>query len=443
VKLDELVDLKTGLVQNDVFSDYFYRQELESIFRKCWIMVGHDSSIPKPGDYILSCMGEDSVIVQRDRNGAIRVYLNKCRHRGVELCLFDRGNARSFTCSYHGWTFTDGKLTGVPHKREAYFDKLDVSSLSLVEVPKVANYGGLIFACWSEDVISIEDYLGEARFYLDNFLLRMEMGGLEVVPAPQKYLMPINWKLLAENFAGDMYHFGQTHGSVVQLQKRGKGSRINFRVIETEMISVLARGTDGAPHGFLELAIGDEGLEGDLEQARQLGPECEAWVLERQKLLEKKLKNVGVKPYSFHAGNVFPNFALIGVGTAGYAKGLILHHPRGPNETEVWVWAAVEKSAPKAMKERQRFVLMQRQAVAGIVAPDDHEIFRRIRDNISRYVASLQPFHYVMGIHETSEDKALAAEKFPGLPGRALPRYSEAAQRAFYRYWTQKMQGSC
>jgi len=111
---DDLVDLSTGFISNDVFSEPFYRQELEAIFGRCWIMVGHESSVPNPQDYMLSCIGEDSVIVQRDRKGNVRVYLNKCRHRGAELCLYDRGNSASFTCSYHGWTFTDGALTGVP-----------------------------------------------------------------------------------------------------------------------------------------------------------------------------------------------------------------------------------------------------------------------------------------------------------------------------------------
>ena len=436
---DELVDLNSGFIHNDVFSEPFYRRELDAIFGRCWIMVGHESSVPNPQDYMLSCIGEDSVIIQRDRKGHVRVYLNKCRHRGAELCLYDRGNSASFTCSYHGWTFTDGALTGVPAKKDAYQSGLDAESLSLIEVPRVSLYGGLIFACWDRDAIALEEYLGEARFYLDNFLLRVEMGGLEVVPAPQKYMMPVNWKLLAENFAGDMYHFGQTHSSVIQLLQRGKGARIDFRGTKAKMASVLARGADGAPHGFLELSVGSEGLEADLRQAKELGPECEAWVLARQKLLEEKLKSTQTKPYSFHVGNIFPNFALIGVGTAGYGKGLILHHPRGPNATEVWVWAAVEKSAPAAMKARQRFVLMQRQAVAGIVAPDDHEVFRRIRDNITNHMASKQPFHYAMGIADDADEATADNGAYAGLPGRILPQYSEATQRAFYRYWSEQL----
>jgi phenylpropionate dioxygenase-like ring-hydroxylating dioxygenase large terminal subunit len=428
-----LVDQK-GYVRNEVFSEGLHERELDTVFRKCWLLVGHDSLIPNVHDYFTSFMAEDSVIAQRDASGKIRVYLNRCRHRGTRLCLYDVGNAATFTCSYHGWAYSDGALMGVPAKREAYLGDIDVSKFGLTEPPKVANYGGLIFACWDPEVVSIETYLGDARWYLDNFLLRDD--GLELVPGPQRYTMPVNWKLLAENFAGDGYHFISTHGSVGRVLSSSQDTRVRHFAEASETYSVAANYGTGAPHGFVEVRIGDASYEADLEHAEGLGPDCVEWVRERHRRLQERLRDYDRKPYAFHAANIFPNFAMIGVGTASYAKGLILHHPRGPSATEVWMWAAVEKSAPAAMKARQTFVLMQRQAAAGMVAPDDHENFERITANLGPSIARRHAFQYGMGLGHENEDPR--PQQFRGgnpWPGHLLPKYSEAAQRDFYRYW--------
>src|SRR5262249_52602672 len=177
------------------------------------------------GDYVASYMAEDPVIVQRGRDGKIRVYLNRCRHRGNLLCVHDRGNTRSFVCSYHAWTYTDGHLTGVPRSRDFYRGEIDHSKLGLIEA-KVQVYGGLIFACWDANVMSLDDYLGDARWWLDHFLLREELGGLEVLPGQQRYIVPVNWKLPAENFGGDYFHFAATHGSVVSALAETDDKRI-------------------------------------------------------------------------------------------------------------------------------------------------------------------------------------------------------------------------
>jgi phenylpropionate dioxygenase-like ring-hydroxylating dioxygenase large terminal subunit len=435
-----LVDRKAGLVSNDVFSQALYERELSRVFGKCWLFLGHDSLIPNVHDYFTAYMGEDSVIVQRDASSRIRVYLNKCRHRGAQLCNFDTGCTTSFTCSYHGWTYTDGALTGVPQRREAYRGELDMAAHGLIAVPRVSVYGGLIFACWDANAVSLETYLGDACWYLDNFLIREEMGGLEIVPGAQRYMMPSNWKLLAENFAGDQYHFPHTHSSVVQLMSRSQDQRLRHVPEQVESYSVAANFGTGAPHGFLELRIGDAPYEIDLDHAQSLGADCVEWVKERHRRLQERLKDFVAKPYAFHAGNIFPNFALIGVGTATYAKGLIVHHPRGAYSTEVWIWAAVEKSAPPAMKERQKFVLMQRQAAAGLVAPDDHENFLRIVANIRAHEARDYPFYYGMALgHEMDDPRTPELRSGKAWPGQILPKVSEASQRDFYRYWLDLM----
>ena len=221
----EAVGRTGSLVQTAAFSEDLYKQELERVFGRSWLFVGHEFLVPKNGDYLASYMGQDPVIVQRDRTGRVRVYLNRCRHRGNLLCVHDRGNTPSFICSYHAWTYTDGALTGVPRLREEYRGEIDRSKFGLVEA-RTQVYGGLVFANWDTAAAGLDDYLGDARWWLEHFLLREELGGLEVLPGQQRYIVPVNWKLPAENFGGDYYHFAATHGSVVGALAKSADKRV-------------------------------------------------------------------------------------------------------------------------------------------------------------------------------------------------------------------------
>jgi phenylpropionate dioxygenase-like ring-hydroxylating dioxygenase large terminal subunit len=145
-----LVDIIAGQISREIFvNEEIYRQELERLFARVWLFVGHQSQIPKPGDYFVSGMGEESVILCRDRAGKVRVFLNSCRHRGMKVCRYDEGNTPVFTCPYHGWSYgTDGKLVGVPYFKEAYHGQLDKSQWGLIEVPQLCLYKGTVWASW-------------------------------------------------------------------------------------------------------------------------------------------------------------------------------------------------------------------------------------------------------------------------------------------------------
>jgi len=222
--LKSLVDVESGLIDRRIFSDpEIYKQELEHIFARCWLYLGHESQVANPGDFLTTYMGEDPVLVCRGEDGQIRAFLNTCRHRGNRVCRLDQGNATHFTCSYHGWTYSnEGKLVGVPSYKEFWFEELDKEKWGLVPVAQVDSYKGLIFGNIDSSAVSLRDDLGEMAWCLDALVDRRE-AGTEVLGGVHKWIIDANWKVAAENFAGDAYHVPRTHVSAFRSGFSGAG----------------------------------------------------------------------------------------------------------------------------------------------------------------------------------------------------------------------------
>jgi len=187
-----------------------------NVFTRGWLLVGHESLIPKPNDYFVSRMGTVSVILTRNKQGEILVLLNCCTHRGLKVCGYHQGNSAAFTCPYHGWSYsTDrdrisqpGALVGVPRSEEGYGGNLDREAWGLERCPNVVNYKGTVWANWDLAAMPFEDYLGHMLMFLDCVLDHRDgsPGGLEVIGGVQKWRVRSNWKLSAKNFVGDLYH---------------------------------------------------------------------------------------------------------------------------------------------------------------------------------------------------------------------------------------------
>lgn len=202
LNIDSLVDVKNGRIVPSIYTDpEIYELELERVFGRTWLFLCHESQIPKSGDFFNTYMGEDPIIVTRQKDGSIKALLNQCRHRSMRVSYADCGNTRAFTCPYHGWSYgIDGAVKDIPLEDLAYPHGTCKEKWGLVEVNRIESYKGLILGCWDDETPDLKDYMGDIAWYLDGVLDRRE-GGSEIVGGVQKWVIDCNWKFAAEQFA--------------------------------------------------------------------------------------------------------------------------------------------------------------------------------------------------------------------------------------------------
>ena len=212
--LDNLIidDQKAGIfrVNRRVFTESEYlEREHARVFGKCWIYAGHESEIPRAGDFRSRRVAGRSLILVRGDDGKARVFLNTCTHRGSLVCRQPHGNARSFQCPYHAWTFNSrGDLIGVPGD-SAYSATFDRAEFALGRPARMDTYRGFIFISFDRLAVELSDYLAGAKEFLDLVCDQSETG-MKISQGAQAYSIRANWKLLVENSI-DGYHGLPTH----------------------------------------------------------------------------------------------------------------------------------------------------------------------------------------------------------------------------------------
>ena len=434
----DYVHAETGTVDRVIFSDQaIYEMELERIFARCWNFMCHESQIPNKGDYFLSFIGEESVICTRDKTGTLQTFINSCRHRGNAVCRAESGNARSFLCTYHGWTFgLDGKLIGVPGYKDLYHEDLKREEWGLISAGKVQSYKGFVFATMDAEAPDLEEYLGEVgRMGLD---LMAERGDQVVVDGVQKNQIGCNWKLAVDNLF-DWYHVQISHASSVMSGYAG--GRLARKAADGAEAAAPPPPPPGPP---ANAQMAHRVLLGDYGHAIS-GPRITPEIRERMEaagpnpddpqLDETWRDTPHAKDALGEAGrdtrghpNIFPNLWVASGGTQ-----LSLRLPKGPTTTEIWWFTLL----PKDLSDEKRFSRMTRAnhtfGPAGMLEQDDGENWDQSTRQTQGVVARRYPLNFSMNL---GHGEPTVPAKGPNYIDSAI---NEHAQLWTYRAWAEWM----
>ncbi len=422
-RLDDLLRTsEQGGAKSAIFSDpAVFARETERIFNRCWLLLAHETEIPSPGDFVTRRMGSDLVLVVRGLDGQVRAFLNSCRHRGMQVCRADSGNAKGFICPYHHWTYDDqGRLrsTSFDHfyAREAF------ASLGLVPVAQLATFHGLVFATWDPEAESLTDSLGEAAWYLE-MLFQRTPGGMTVLSPPQRWIVDTNWKLPALNFI-DSQHALRTHlGAFAVGAPPGSPSPAEVQKIWAASPQVMTeRG-----HGVV-LIENPPGFPDFIGHPPELVPVYQQQLRRPQFELLKTLFAC--------VGTIFPNMSWVQplLNAAPDQPpvsflNLRLWQPLEPGKIECWSWYLTEKESSQEWKDGRLRRAVQTFGMGGIFEEDDAEMWSSILRSTRGSIANKQSLHFGAGLATPP------SPDFAG-PGAMIPSlFAEHSQVQFLKTW--------
>ncbi|MFE4665531.1 Rieske 2Fe-2S domain-containing protein [Streptomyces sp. NPDC056716] len=428
-----LDEVRRGMIPAYIYNDEaVFELEKTRLFSRSWLFVGHESEIPQPGDYVVRRVLEDSFIVTRDEKGDIHAHFNMCLHRGMQVCRAEMGNASHFRCPYHGWSYrNDGRIVGLPFHQEAYGGEAGFrrKGQRLLPAPSLDTYNGLIFISLDPDAPPLREYLGDFAFYLD-YYTRQSPSGIEL-RGPQRWRVKANWKIGAENFAGDMYHTPQTHTSVVEIglfrepkaEKRKDGC--------TYWAGNGGGTTYKLPPGTLEERLRYVGYPDDMIERMK-----KSWS-------DDQLRVIGDDGFMISAASVFPNLSLVHnwprvADSEDVLPFISLRQwqPVSEDETEVLSWFAVDAEAPQEFKDLSYKAYLMCFGSTGMFEQDDVENWVSLTNTAAGSMARRLLLNSRMGIlaDDTEVVPALTPEQFAG-PGTAHTGYGEYNQRELLNRW--------
>ena len=398
---------RNNFTDPDVFA-----REREHIFSTCWLYLGHESELQKPGDFVTRIVGGRSILFNKDRQGNLRALFNTCPHRGSQVCRERAGNAKWFQCFYHGWVFgQDGALRSQPGEESYAQDFKNDPDSNMRQVPRLESYRGLYFLCFDPDAISLEDYLGNAKEYLD-LVFDQATEGMEVIGGTQEYAINANWKLLVENSI-DGYHAVSTHATYLDYLKSMEGGLAD--------VALKGVGRDlGNGHGVIEYKApwgrpagqwvplwGEEGKK-----------EIDALNARNEKLYGKeKAERIAYKNRNLL---IFPNLIINDI----MALTIRTFFPQAPNLLHVNAWAAGPREESATARKIRLANFLEFLGPGGFATPDDVEALE----------------HCQLGYRNSQEVRWNDISKGMSRDEPAVD--DEEQMRAFWREWNRRLTGA-
>ena len=381
-----------------------FEREMERIFcADGWSYVGLEVEVPNPGDYLVTRIGNRSIIVTRDQQGEITAFVNRCAHRGVKLCRHPKGNARHFVCPYHQWSYdAHGKLRGVPFingvkQLGGMPDDFDRADYNLPQL-SVTTRGGVIFASFAADPPDFESYLGESNLhYFDRVFDGRELRLLGY----SKQLIPGNWKLMFENIK-DPYHASLLHVFLVTFGL--------FRADQKSQVRMDATGR----HALL---ISQRGGQQATTHTKDIANLKEDFVLQDPRLLDP------VREFGDDATVVmqtlWPNLIIQQQSNTLALRQL---QPRDPGSFEL-AWTFFGYASDDEEMTRRRLRQANLMSSAGLVSADDSEVIKLAQEGVAQYRRDRGVM--LMGGRGTDDENHMV---------------TEVAIRAFYEHYREVMQ---
>ncbi len=398
------------MVDRDVLED-----ERRNIFDTSWLYVGHESEIKAPHDFRTRNVGGRPIILTRNADGDVRVFVNSCPHRGMQIETRGEGHGRFLKCFYHGWSFnTSGDLVALPGE-ESYGPDFDRHNLCLAQPAKVSSFRGFVFLSWTDDIVDLETYLGGAADIIDLFADQSDTG-MEVIGGSHLYAAKANWKLLSEN-SMDGYHALTTHHRYLAMLKE------SGKVLST----VFAPGS--APNVAYDLGNGHAvigGADGTGGQNTGLGRDLAGEALEHQ--LARRARFVAKfgadwtnRMFSGRNLVIFPNLALVDL-----IMGITVrtYYPVEPGYMEVTAWSLQPSDDEPALRQMRQENFLTFWGPAGLATPDDIEALERCQRGFAA--------HQVAPWNDISRGMSTANKPFT----------DELQMRTFWREWDRRMTGT-
>jgi fatty-acyl-CoA synthase len=352
----------SALVQGDRVRGSLYvdpgifARELEEIWNKTWVYLGHESEFADVGDFKRRTLGRQPVLLLKSSDNQVRVFFNRCRHRANLLCQREAGNARMLRCPYHGWTYgLNGELLA-PTFDEAYEANLRKEDFGLTPLPRVASYRGLIFGSAAKEGPSLTEHLGESASFLDLIFDRSPVGQLELTAGIQKMRYKGNWKMLPENSLEGAYHGHFIHKFAFNLFDSRSG-RDRMKTAE-DSTRYLAGGH-----------MVEDFRHAGLSEPRELPPHRKVY-LDALEQIYGRQRAKELAPGRAPILYIFPNLMFVQT----HFRWL---QPVGVNETFVYAMPALLKGVPPAINEELLRNHETSFGPAGFLSPDDLEIMAR------------------------------------------------------------------
>jgi phenylpropionate dioxygenase-like ring-hydroxylating dioxygenase large terminal subunit len=399
-----------------------FELEMERIFERNWVFVGHESEVAEPGDYKTIRIGTQPAILTRDEDGKIHVLMNRCMHRAATICQEQRGNSSYFRCWYHGWTYNNkGDLIGMPYAG-GYGRDFDRRKFALIKAARVEQYRGLVFASLGADVEPLADYLASAKYYIDLFMDLSPEGAVDARCGMHKYGYDGNWKFQMENGV-DGYHANFVHQSFFEVQGKKLGRRVMKLFTENSAFESKELGNG---HSILDMAPKRRTSDRPVRNLLRGASSQEATDAYMKGLIDRfgEARTAEILAASNVNIAIFPNLLIIGIQLRNVM-------PINPERTDVHLTPTTLKGVPEEINVARLRAHEAFYGPAGGGAPDDVEMFNRCAEGL-----------HVKGAEWLELSRGLEREH-SGADGLSAAHITdEVPQRTFYRRWKTLMCGA-